>query len=59
MKNSEYYQNQINAVNVNDPEFAPQFKIISPVGGKNTKHLNLNKQSATILIKWLQDNFIK
>ena len=43
MKNSEYYQNQINAVNVNDPEFAPQIKVISPVGGKNTKHLNLNK----------------
>jgi len=40
-------------------EFPPQIKIISPVGGKNTKHLNLNEESAIILIKWLQDNFIK
>ncbi len=54
-----YYEYQLDKVKVGSAQYAPTVKIFANGNGENTKHLSLNDVSAAILIKWLQDNFIK
>ncbi len=51
-----YYRNWLNRIVV-DGEFPASFKFFSD--GKSTNNLNLNKTSATVLMKWLKENFKK
>ena len=55
MEKFNYYQLELNKVNTKS-EYPPTIKINSITG--NTKNLTLNKESAEILINWLQINFI-
>lgn len=54
-----YYKEQLEQVKPNTTEYAPTFKISANGNGKDTKHISLNKESATELIAWLNKNFIK
>lgn len=53
-----YYKDQLNKVTPNKTEFAPTIKVFANGNGEDTKHLNLNKESAEVLIEWLTKNFI-
>jgi len=55
---SNYYQKQLEQVNAGNKNEAPSIKIFSPKLGQDTKHISLNKDSATALIEWLQKNYI-
>lgn len=58
MKNEvlvNYYKDQLKDLQLN--EWAPTIKITS--SGKSTKNMDLNKESAKVLIEWLTDNFIE
>lgn len=57
MPKNNYYQDELKGVNTKS-EFAPTVKITSPDGGKSTKHLGLNADSAKALIEWLTKNYI-
>lgn len=50
-----YYKDQLNKVKI-DPIYAPTLKISSVTG--QTKWMDLNKESATEIVKWLTANFI-
>ena len=49
----KYYQDQINKV-ITTGEYQPTFKIFGANGEGDTKHMNLNADSAQVLIDWLQ-----
>lgn len=53
---SNYYKDQLNRIDVND--FWPP-KIQLNCTNNKTNWINFNKDSATELVKWLTDNFIK
>lgn len=53
---NNYYKDQLNRIDVND--FYPP-KIQLSCTNNKTNWINLNKDSATELVKWLTDNFIK
>ena len=53
----QYYMSQLNKVQPGKTEFAPTFKIFANGNGEDTKHLNLNDDSAKALIEWLKNNF--
>ena len=57
-ESQKYYQKQLEKVEVNKTEFAPNIKVFANGNGEDTKYLSLNKESAEVLIKWLTDNFI-
>lgn len=52
-----YYESQLSRVKV-DGEYKPIVKVISPEGGESTKYMDINRDSALVLVKWLEDNFI-
>lgn len=51
--NKEYYQAQVNKI-ITTGEYAPIVKIYGQNGEGDTKHININKDSAQVLIDWLQ-----
>ncbi len=51
--NKEYYQAQVNKI-ITTGEYAPIVKIFGQNGEGDTKHININKDSAQVLIDWLQ-----
>jgi len=53
-----YYENQLSNVNTKS-EFAPKIKVNSGEGNGETKWMDVNKESAEALVKWLTANFIK
>lgn len=53
-----YYEKQLTQVNAGNKNEAPSIKIFSPSAGQDTKHISLNKESATALIEWLQKKYI-
>ena len=55
-ENSSYYLNNLNKIVV-DGEYPASFKFIS--NGTQTNNLNLNQESAKVLINWLKANFKK
>jgi hypothetical protein len=55
---SNYYEKELQQIDVkNLKDFAPSIKVFA-MNGQNTKHISLNKDSATALIEWLQKNYI-
>lgn len=57
--NQNYYIGELLKVNPKLTEYAPTIKIFANGNGEDTKHLNLNKDSAEVLINWLTENFVK
>jgi hypothetical protein len=53
-----YYKGQLAGVKT-DGEYASTIKIHSAEGGQDTKFMNLNKDSAEVLVKWLTEKYIK
>ncbi len=58
MSSLSYYQNELKRVKPHATEYAPTIKVFANGNGEDTKHLNLNKESAEVLIQWLTDNFV-
>ena len=56
--NSDYYKSQLEKVKVGATEYSPTIKVFANGNGNDTKHIDLNNESATELIQWLNDNFI-
>lgn len=54
-----YYTDQLNQVEPNKTEYAPTIKVFANGNGKDTKHMDLNPESAKALIEWLNKHFIK
>ena len=54
---TSYYKDQIYGVTPHG-EYPPAIKINARAGGNDTKWLTLNKESAAILVQWLQENFL-
>lgn len=52
-----YYKDQLSKITVNG-EFPPSLKITDNNDMKSTKHMNLNPESAQVLIDWLAENFL-
>ena len=53
----KYYRSQLEKVKVGKTEYAPTIKIFANGNGDNTNHLDLNDESAKVLIEWLKNNF--
>ena len=53
-----YYEEQLNRVQVGKTEYSPTIKVFANGNGEDTKHLSLNKESALELIHWLRINFV-
>ncbi len=51
--NKKYYQDQINKI-ITTGEYKPTIKIFGQNGEGDTKHMDINKDSAQVLIDWLQ-----
>lgn len=58
MENSTYYQNELDKVQPNKTEYNSTIKVFANGNGQDTKHLSLNKDSAKVLIEWLQKNYL-
>ena len=58
MENSalNYYQKQLEVIDTKN-EYAPTIQI-KDANGDKTKNMDLNKDSAKVLVVWLQNNFI-
>lgn len=57
MTKFNYYKSELNKVKVGLTEYAPTIKVFANGNGENTKHMDLNKASARVLIDWLTKNF--
>ena len=55
---TSYYLREFQNVTPNTTKHAPTIKIFANGNGEDTKHVSLNKQSATALIEWLKANFL-
>ena len=53
-----YYKEQLEKIHVKEEGFSPKVKVYANGSGEDTNFLDLNKESAAILIEWLQENFI-
>lgn len=53
-----YYEDQLRRIEVGKTPYFPTIKIFANGNGENTNHMDLNADSAQVLIKWLTDNFI-
>lgn len=53
----KYYSDQLDKVNT-ESEYKPKIVIQSPPGGLSTNYMDVNKDSAEVLVKWLTENFI-
>lgn len=56
--NTEYYEQQLSRINLAS-EYCPIIKVYSPEGGRDTNAMDLNEESAKVLIEWLNEMFIK
>jgi hypothetical protein len=54
-----YYTDQLKKVEPHKTEYAPTIKIFANGNGESTNHLSLNKESATAMVEWLTENYIK
>lgn len=52
---SVYYKNQLDRLKINETEYPINVKFSSDKG--QTNYMNLNDESATVLVKWLKENF--
>jgi len=52
---TSYYTRELNTIQTNS-DFAPTVKVFG-ADGQSTKHLSLNKESASDLVNWLKVNF--
>ena len=52
---TSYYTRELNTIQTNS-DFAPTVKVFG-ADGQSTKHLSLNKESASDLVNWLKENF--
>ena len=52
---ASYYTRELNKIQTNS-DFAPTVKVFG-ADGQSTKHLSLNKESASDLVNWLKVNF--
>lgn len=57
----KYYQDQLNKITKQDIEsqFSPIIQVKAGDSDNQTKWLNLNEESAKVLIEWLNQNFVK
>ena len=55
----KYYKNELSKVKFNITRFSVTIKVFANGNGNDTRYLDLNKESAEVLIEWLQDNFLK
>lgn len=53
----QYYKDQLAKVKPHATEYAPTVKIFANGNGDNTHNMDLNKQSAKVLIKWLTKHY--
>jgi hypothetical protein len=53
-----YYFEQLENTKPQETKFNPKIKIFANGEGKDTNFLDLNEESAKILIEWLQKNYI-
>ncbi len=53
----KYYREQLAKVKPGQTEYAPTIKVFANGNGDNTNHMDLNKESAQVLIDWLYSNF--
>lgn len=53
-----YYHDQLSRITF-PYEYAPTIKIHANGNGRDTNHMDLNKESAEVLIEWLTVNFLK
>lgn len=53
-----YYTEQLENLKINESNFNPKIKIFANGNGKDTNFLDINEESATALIEWLQKNYI-
>ena len=56
--NTNYYKSQFENVKVGATKYSPTLKVFANGNGNDTKHMDLNKESAAVLIEWLNNNFI-
>ncbi len=54
-----YYKSELAKVEVGKTEYLPTIKVFANGNGADTKHMDLNKKSAEVLIAWLTKNFLK
>jgi hypothetical protein len=54
-----YYFEQLENTKPQETKFNPKIKIFANGEGKDTNFLDLNEESAKILIEWLNKNYIK
>jgi hypothetical protein len=53
----KYYQSQLDRIETKG-KFNPSIKIHNGEGGGSTKYMDLNPDSAEVLIKWLTEKFL-
>jgi hypothetical protein len=53
-----YYEEQLKNLKIQDNKFNPKIKIFANGEGKDTNFLDVNKESAEVLIEWLTKNYI-
>ena len=53
-----YYFEQLENLKAKETKFNPKIKIFANGNGKDTNFLDLNEESAIVLIDWLQKNYI-
>lgn len=57
MANYNYYKSELERINT-ESVYPPSVKIFNGEGGNDTKHMNINEESAKVLIEWLTNNFL-
>lgn len=55
----DYYKAQLAQIKPELTIYAPTIKVFANGNGTDTKHMDLNKESAEVLISWLNKKFIK
>ncbi len=58
MKKYNYYKEQLQRIEVGKTEYNPTIKVLANGNGRDTNNMDLNKESAKELIKWLTDNYV-
>lgn len=53
-----HYANEFNGITPHATKYAPTIKIFANGNGEDTRHIDLNKKSATALIQWLNENYL-
>jgi hypothetical protein len=53
-----HYSSEFEKIDAHATKYAPTIKIFANGNGEDTRHIDLNKKSATALIQWLTDNYL-